>query len=344
MEDVKYDARIYYNMLQNYKETQILFSAIKLDIFSHLNEFTSVNQLSINTYYDERNLGFYLNALAAIGILEKENGMYKNTEESQYYLNRNSSNYLGEWILFREGMTSLNNIEELIKKGARKDLKETNEGMDAYDFSEFAWLSINELYSGRVQCFLKAVEKIYYHRKLNKILDLGGGSGIMAIEFINSYPEAKGIIFEHPKVAKVPLKLVEEKNLQDKIKVVSGDFNKDHIGSGYDLIIASGILDFSKNNPEALIKKMYDSLNVGGYIFLISHEVSEDYLRPKESIVGWLSGHLEGLDLLLTKKTIVESLGKVGFIKVQDDLFKDTIAKTTGEFYQKNKTLFNRRK
>ncbi len=113
----------------------------------------------------------------------------------------------------------------------------------------------------------------------------------------------------------------------------------DSIGSGYDVVIASGIIDFSKNNPDFLIKKIYDSLNDGGYIYLVSHEVSEDYLRPRESIVGWLSSHLEGLDILLTKKTIVESLERIGFSKVQEDFFKGTIAKLTGEFYQKNKPL-----
>ncbi|HCQ88824.1 MULTISPECIES: methyltransferase [unclassified Clostridium] len=339
MKDVKYDSRLYYNMVQNYKETQLLFSAIKLDIFSNLKEFTSTKEVAINTGYDERNLGFYLNTLASIGLLEKKDGLYKNTLESEYYLNKKSDHYLGEWILFREKMTSLNNIENLVKNGPKIELEKTNEGANAYNFSEFARLSVNEIYSGRIQSFLKAMEKIYSNNKPNKILDLGGGSGIMAIEFINAYPQAKGVIFEHPKVAEVPMEFVKERNLEDKIQVIFGDFNVDSIGSGYDVVIASGIIDFSKNNPDFLIKKIYDSLNDGGYIYLVSHEVSEDYLRPRESIVGWLSSHLEGLDILLTKKTIVESLERIGFSKVQEDFFKGTIAKLTGEFYQKNKPL-----
>ncbi|KNF08997.1 O-methyltransferase [Gottschalkia purinilytica] len=234
-------------------------------------------------------------------------------------------------------MTSLDNIEELIIKGSQEALEKTNEGVDAYDFSEFARLSVNDIYSGRIQSFLKSIEKIYSNNKIGKALDLGGGSGIMAIEFVNKYPQVKGVIFEHPKVVKVPLQLIKEKDIGDKVTVVSGDFNKDDIGSGYDLIIASGIIDFSGNNPEVLIKKMYDALNPGGLIYLVSHEVSEDYLKPKEAIVGWLSSHLEGLDILLTKKRVVDSLEKVGFTKIKEDISKETTSRIQGEFYQKNK-------
>ena len=49
---------------------------------------------------------------------------------------------------------------------------------------------------------------------------------------------------------------------------------------------------------------------------MITHGVSEDYLSPKESIVGWLSGRLNGSDLLTDEKTIMNSILSKGFKKV----------------------------
>ncbi|KNF08998.1 hypothetical protein CLPU_4c00440 [Gottschalkia purinilytica] len=72
MEDIKYNPKPYYNMVQNYKETQLLFSAIRLDIFSELSEFISAEEIAMNTGYNKRSLGFYLNTLASIGLLEKK--------------------------------------------------------------------------------------------------------------------------------------------------------------------------------------------------------------------------------------------------------------------------------
>jgi len=133
-----------------------------------------------------------------------------------------------------------------------------------------------------------------------------------------------------------PRTLVAERGLADYVSVVAGNFNADDIGVDYDVIIASGILDFAKEHLDAFLKKLHRALTPNGYLYLVAHAtVSDDYQSPPESILGWLSGNLEGLDAILTKKTIDDALSKQGFRLVQTGEVGGAFKGLYGEFYCK---------
>lgn len=333
---MKSSPKNFYRMIQNYKEAQLLFAAIELDIFSYLKDYTEVKSVTLATSYNERNLKLFLNSLVSIGLLEKQNDRYRNTELVDCYLNKKSDTFLGEFILFREEMTRLTNVVERVKHGPIQKVAKNNMGVEVYDFYKLAKVSINEMYTGRVQSLLDALESIFDLDKDLKILDLGGGSGVLAIEIIKKYPNSKGIIFEHPSVSKLPKELVKEKGLEERIKVLSGDFTKDNIGNNYDLIIASGILDFAKDSLPNMVGKLYQSLKNSGYLYLVKHNVSKDYTSPKETIVGWLSSHLDGLDVLIDSESICKAVQKAGFKELKISEVKGIIDNLEGEFYKKH--------
>ena len=158
----------------------------------------------------------------------------------------------------------------------------------------------------------------------------------MAIEIIKKYPNSKGVIFEHPSVSKLPEELVSEKGLEERIKVLSGDFTKDDIENDYDLIIASGILDFAKDSLSNMVEKLYNSLKTSGYLYLVKHNVNKDYTSPKETIVGWLSSHLEGLDILIDSKSISEAVKKTGFKELKSSDVRGVMDNLEGKFYKKH--------
>ncbi len=325
-----------YQMVQHYKEAQLLMAAIRLEIFSHLGEFRSPGEVTKETGYNERNLGFFFNALAAIGLLEKGENGYKNTAVSQRFLNRASDVYLGEFLLFRERATSLERVEDRVKKGPDPEIVTRNKGVEVYDFYEWAEVSIPEMYAGRVQSLLTAVSALFQQNQPFRVLDLGGGSGVLCMEIVNAYPGSSGVIFEDASVAELPKRLLAERGQEDAITVLTGDFTTDDVGSGYDLILASGIIDFASDSLTSTVKKLYHALNPSGYLYLVAHDVSDDYLSPKESIVGWLSSHLDGLHILLPKSAIENALAEAGFLPVQQELIGGAMTHLHGNFYQKS--------
>ncbi|GAB6087485.1 methyltransferase [Alkaliphilus crotonatoxidans] len=334
MYDPKENPGIYNELLHQKRVAELLLSALRLNIFSYLTEWATPQQVAEKSGYHERSLGLYLNALASTGFLEKQGNAFQNTAASNEFLIKDSPVYLGEYLIYREKMMSLEALDELVKQGPRKEIVKSNKGVEVYDFYEGARVTVPEMYTGRVQALLLAVEEIFLE-KPKKILDLGGGPGIMAMELVLAYPGSFGVIFEHPSVARLPRRLMIEKGLTDRIEIKEGDFITDEVGQGYDLIIASGIFDFAKGHLEQLMKKLYQGLNPGGYLYVVSHRVSEDYQSPPQAILGWLSSHLEGLDLLLTNKTIEEALEVAGFKERREKELTGIFKGLQGCFYYK---------
>jgi len=331
----KDNQKLYYKMLHQKRETELLLSALRVKLFSCLESWETPKSVATKSDLNERNLSFVLNALASIGLLEKSRESYRNTQQSNDFLNPNSPVYLGESILFREKMMSLQSIEERLINGPNKNVLHNNQGIEVYDFYEAARVSIPEMYTGRVQSLIQAVTNLYGNKTPEKILDLGGGSGILAIELAITFPNCKGVVFEHPNVAQLPRKLVSERNLSEHVSVIEGDFNADDIGKGYDLIIASGVLDFAKDHLDSVMSKLYEALTSNGYLYVVTNNVSEDYQYPPESILGWLSSHLDGLDVLLTKRDIENALTNHGFQHIHSDNVSGVFEGLQGEFYLK---------
>lgn len=331
--------QVFYRMLQNYKETQLLLAGIRLDVFSHLHNYLSPEEIAVTTGYNERNLNLFLNSLASIDLLDKQNGKYKNKAAADLYLNRQSELYLGEYLLFREAMTGLGHVVERVKNGPVPKVIVSNDPLLVYDFYTLARLSATEMYTGRIQSFLEGIGHLFAYDDCIKALDLGGGSGVLSIELVKTYPNAAGVVFEHPLVAKVPEEMINAAGLESRLKVTAGDFLTDDIGEFYDIVIASGILDFAKENLAATALKIYQAVKPGGYLYLVSNKVSEDYQSPKESIVGWLSGQLDGLNVLLSKASIDSALESTGLKLLKQNWIDGIIDSLQGEFYVKTPNL-----
>lgn len=90
MEYPTHSPRKFLGMLQQYRETQLLFAGISLKVFDYLKHDTSAEKIASITGYDERNLILFLNSLAAIGLLEKNNHQFRNTPETELFLNQNN--------------------------------------------------------------------------------------------------------------------------------------------------------------------------------------------------------------------------------------------------------------
>lgn len=325
----------FFRILQQQKETQVLLAAIRLDVFSYLDHPVSAEEVASLLTYDAENVEHLLRALVSMNILEKKGCLYCNTPEAKLYLSKQSQLYLGEYFIFWEKKTSLSHIEELVRFGTKW---ENTTSHSFYDFHELARLSAVEIKTGRVQSFLHSAVPFFSKDQQIHLLDLGGGSGRMTIEFIKEYSAATGIVFEHPAVVDVPIMQIKQEGLEEQISVIQGDFVTDDFGNGYDLVIASGILDFAGTQVHELLARIYHSCRPGAYLYLVSHDVNDELTSPKESILGWLSSHLAGLHILRPKSQIKSALLSAGFEPVQEMEQQGAIAKLQGEWYKKKMT------
>lgn len=319
---------IYYKTILQYREAELLFEALKLDIFSYLDEPTTLEEFLKSTNYDKENTKYFLSALLSCGYIEKNNLTYCNTKCSKLYLSKNSSKYIGKAILFREKLGSISNIGDKVKD----NLLGQN---DKLDFSELAEIVHDEMYvTGRVDDFNSEIKQLFSDKYRNyKVLDLGGGSGVLSIEFIRNFPNSTAYVFETSEVACISKKIIEKNDMQDKIFVLEGDFNVDAIGDGYDLIIASGIFNFVNIDITEFICKLSDALVLNGHLLIIgSFFENEEY--HKEHILNWLKGYINGMKPAPKKSEIEQSMRKANLSlekRIKVGLFAGELRRKDGE-------------
>jgi hypothetical protein len=296
----------YYNHITTYQSAQLLFAAIRLDIFSHTDSPVTSQKLAVITGYPEKNLGLLLLALSSCGHLEQDGDYYANTKASAEYLSKKSPHYIGETLLFREEMTSLQGMEEKVRCGP-----ETQQPHHDYNFAALARVVVPEMYAtGRVQAFQSEAGSIFPDPSASlRMLDLGGGSGILAIEFAQQYPNSEAYVFEHPSVAPTTEEIIAEHAAAHRVSVLAGDFNKDDIGSGYDFIVASGILDFAAGDLQGFLAKIANALSDQGYLLLVGRYSQADS-PPTQNIVSWLSGYMAGVNPPPLKEQVEAALEK----------------------------------
>ena len=319
---------IYYKTILQYREAELLFEALKLDIFSYLDEPTTLEEFLKSTNYDKENTKYFLSALLSCGYIEKNNLTYCNTKCSKLYLSKNSSKYIGKAILFREKLGSILNIGDKVKDNSLGQ-------NDKLDFSELAEIVHDEMYvTGRVDDFNREIKQLFSDKYRNyKVLDLGGGSGVLSIEFIRNFPNSTACVFETSEVACISKKIIEKNDMQDKIFVLEGDFNVDAIGDGYDLIIASGIFNFVNMDITEFICKLSDALVLNGHLLIIgSFFENEEY--HKEHILNWLKGYINGMKPAPKKSEIEQSMQKANLSlekRIKVGLFAGELRRKDGE-------------
>ena len=150
-----------------------------------------------------------------------------------------------------------------------------------------------------------------------KMLDLGGGPGLIGIAILAAHPDMKGIIFDLPSVVKVSETFIKEYEMENRMEVLGGDFTRNSIGGGYDLIWARGCLYFGKEDMDSLMKKIYEALNPGG-VFISHHEgLIHERTGPDLMALSWLPMALMGQDMGFDQGFIADSMLRVGFKSVR---------------------------
>lgn len=281
----------YYRLLHQQREAQLLLAVLRLDLFTYLDQWTCAAELTASVGFTEHQLGLVLEALAAAGFIQEETSRYRNTAEAAEYLSRNSRHCIRDALLFRSQMTTLADMDLLVAFNGESAAA----GMP-YDFAGLAEAVVPEMYAtGRVEAFLREMEKPFPDRaKPLQVLDVGGGSGLLAIEFVLQYPNSEAIVFEHPGVAGTTRRIIARYDVQERVKVQEGDFNRDPFHGSYDLVVASGVLDFAGECLSDLLGRMRAVLAPGGFLLVIG-QYSQRESRDSAAVLAWLSGRLAGL-------------------------------------------------
>lgn len=249
----------------SYWLSSALHAGVKLDLFTPLSEAAlSADELADRLQLSPRGLPMLLNALAALGLLEKEEETYRCNPFSGEFLSQSSDKFLGHIIRHHHHlMESWFQLDEAVRNGkpVRSRLSHEGEEVERQSF-------LLGMFNLAMLTAPQVVERIDLNGKKH-LLDLGGGPGTYAIHFCWKNPELRATIYDLPATRQVAESIVGTYDLQDRIGFISGDFQTDPIPGSYDIAWLSHVLHGEGEEGCAnMLRKTIDALEPGGQLLI----------------------------------------------------------------------------
>lgn len=303
-------------MVKGCEAFHILVTAIDLEIFDLLEEPGTAGQIATKIDTDPFLTEKFLNAFVALEFLSKEDDMYKNTKLASTFLVKDSPFYQGNLLR----LSGKNSDKRLMLNSILKGDTPTINGErfeNVFD-SSFILAMAEGSMRGSLHRTVKEVMSLPEFLKARTLLDLGGGHGLYAIAFAETYPELEATVFDLPHVTEVTKEFIERYGMNDKVGVVGGNFFDDEIGTGYDIVFASDVFYRKPDVLSDVLKKVYNALNNNGSIVLKHWILNNERTAPPTSVLFDLNLSLRGdMHHIYTKNECVELLENAQFSNVR---------------------------
>lgn len=257
-----------------YWEAFALHAGLCLDVFTPLGEEgLEARALAERLGADVRALESLLNALTAMGLLQKSGSRFMNSEASSAFLVSSSPEYLGDIIRHHHHLVSAwSRLSEAVRKGMPVRKKTTSKE----EIRSFLLGMANQ--ASRIAPRVAAEIDLYRRRHL---LDLGGGPGIFAVHFCLANREMKATVFDLPHSRAFALKFIEEAGLADRVNFLAGDYLRDGVGGPYDVVWISHVLhSMGPEDCRLLLNKTVSALEPGGLVLVHDFFLSDTLDAP----------------------------------------------------------------
>jgi hypothetical protein len=263
-----------------YWGSKALLSAVELGLFTLLaQEPLTADDIRARLKLHPRSVRDFLDALVALGMLERKEGRYANTPAADRYLDRAKPTYMGGMLemmsarLFRFWA----DLTEGLKTGEPQN--EAKRGGDLFE----------TLYSDpeRLEQFLSAMTGLslgvahalaerFPWSKYPSFVDIGVAQGGLPVVLAQAHKHLRGVGADLPIVGPIFERYVRERGLEDRLRFVALDFFREPLPRG-DVIIMGHILhDWDLATKKMLVGKAYDALPAGGALVVFEALIDDE--------------------------------------------------------------------
>ena len=260
----------------SFQKSRVLLSAYELGIFTVLGKDKKSSSEVANALGTAgRATDRLMNALCAMGLLNKKSGQFANTPPSLKFLVKDSPDYIKGLMHCVHMWDTWSGLTQAVRHGRNASIR-------AIDERGEEWLSpfIAAMHE-RACKNAPAVIKLLDLSAVKRVLDVGGGSGVYSMAFARARKEISATVFDLPNVIALTRGYVEAQGLADRVDMVSGDYNVNEFGGGFDLAFLSAIIHInSPEQNETLVGKAARALKPGGQVVIQDFIMNEDRVHP----------------------------------------------------------------
>jgi len=262
--------------------SKTLLSAIELGLFTELAKGPrDKDALRVYMGLHPRSIGDFLDALVALGMLDRKGEKYRNTPATDLFLDRSKPSYVGG-ILEMCNMRLFgfwNSLTEGLKTGAPQNEAKTGGNLFEAIYSDPQKLrGFLQAMTGLSAGAGRAMAAKFPWKQYKTFVDVGGAQGGVPVQLALAHKHLHGGNFDLAVVGPIFEEYVRSFKLENRLKFHGGDFFKDSLPSA-DVIIMGHILhDWNLEEKKALVAKVYGTLPKGG-AFIVHESIIDDDRR-----------------------------------------------------------------
>ncbi|VIO81394.1 methyltransferase [Bradyrhizobium ivorense] len=261
--------------------SKTLLSAVELGVFSTLaNAPADLPTLQGKLGLHPRAARDFLDTLVALKLLERDGSVYRNTPETDLFLDRAKPSYIGGLLEMANARLYgfWGSLTEALRTGELQ-----NEGKGGGE-NLFAALYADP---ERLRGFLRAMSGVsagaaqaiaagFPWKDYTTFMDLGSAQGMVPATLAAAHPHLTGIGFDLPPVKPVFEEFIAQRGVQDRVRFQAGNFFEDPLPN-VDVIVMGHILhDWDLAEKKALLRRVFDALPKGGVVIAYDAIIDDD--------------------------------------------------------------------
>ena len=293
----------------NYWIACALQAGIKLGIFSLIsNQSLSGQEVAQKVNGDPRGVSMLLNALAAMNLLIKKDGIYSNTPFSSSFLSKESPQYIGFMIMHHHHLLpSWAQLDQAVVTGRPIRGRASFEDETVRESFLMGMFNMAMMLAPHLASVIDLSGKKH-------LVDLGGGPGTYAIHFCLKNPGLKATVYDLKTTRPFAEKTIFRFGLTERIAFQDGNYVQEDIRGTFDAAWLSQILHGEgPGEAQRIIQKAVSVLEPGGQIlvheFLLNNAM-DGPLHPALFSLNMLLGTAHGQSY--SEQQIMDMLAKAG--------------------------------
>jgi len=264
--------------VRGFQESRVILTALELDAFTAVGEGASAEEAAATLHTDPRATGMLLNALAAMGLLIKQGGRFRNAPVAARYFTAASPESARTALLHTAGLWKRwSTLTESVRAGTA-----VMDGEIAGRDEEWVKTFIAAMHrnaSERAGAVVQAVGAV-----AGRMLDVGGGSGAYSIAFARANAGLEADILDLAEVAPIAEGHIRDAGLEGRVRVRRGDLRGGSLGEGYNLVFVSAICHMlSEEENRDLLRRSFEALAPGGRAVVQDFILEPDKASPKSA-------------------------------------------------------------
>jgi hypothetical protein len=247
-----------------YWGSQALFTANRLGLFPVLARGPrTAEEVAAELAVQTRPTRLLLNACAALGLVEVENGRFRNAPVSQVFLVPGTEAYMGDALRYGDDMYGVwSRLEELLRSGRPVLGAEAYLGEDPERTRHF----VHGMHNRALGLGRALVELVDLSGR-RRLLDVGGGPGTYSALFAARCPGLEARVLDLPEVVALATEILSTLPGGERVGTLAGDYHTTPFPPGNDVVLISGVFHReTEGTCRSLIARAQGCMEPGGLL------------------------------------------------------------------------------